>query len=176
MGPKTIVMIDKYRERSHEVPCVQDQQPVQAFRPNRPNEPLRDPIRLRDLNRRTNNARALRLKDDIETARELSIMVANQESDWVGTLGERPRDVPRLLRHPFAVGMRRAAGQIHATTGDFDEEQHGQPLEPDGVDGEEIHGNDALRLRVQELTPRRTLALACWTKLLLAQDLLHRRR
>src|SRR5207302_8663441 len=78
VGPTTIVMIDKYSERSHEVPCVQDQQPVQAFRPNRPNEPLRDPIRLRDLNRRTNNARALRLKDDIETARELSIMVANR--------------------------------------------------------------------------------------------------
>ena len=121
MGPKTIVMIDKYSERSHEVPCVQDQQPVQAFSPNRPNEPLRDPIRLRGLNRRTNNARALRLKDDIETARELSIMVANQESDWVSTLEERPCDVPRLLRHPFAVGIRRAAGQVHATTGDFDE-------------------------------------------------------
>ena len=72
--------------------------------------PLRDPIRLRDLNRCTNNARALR-PDDIETARELSIMVANQESDWVSTLGERPCDVPRLLRHPVAVGMRRAAGQ-----------------------------------------------------------------
>src|SRR5437763_9458336 len=69
-----------------------------------------------DLNRRTNNARALRLKDDIDTARELSIMVTNQVSDWVGTLGERPCDVPRLLRHPFAVGMRRAAGQVHART------------------------------------------------------------
>ena len=75
--------------------------------------------------------RALRLKD-IETARELSITIANQKSDGVGTLRERPRDVPRLLRHPFAVGMGRAAGQVHATTGDFDEEQHVQPLEPDG--------------------------------------------
>jgi len=71
MGPTTIVMIHKYSQRSHEVPCVQDQQPVQAFRSNRPNEPLRGPIRLRDLNQRTNNARALRLKDDIDTAREL---------------------------------------------------------------------------------------------------------
>ena len=132
MGPTTIVMIDKDSERSHEVLCVQDQQPVQAFRPNRANEPLRDPIRLRDLNRRTNDARALRLKDDIETACELSTMVANQESHWIVTLGERPCDVPRLLRHPFAVGMGRAAGQVHAATGDFDEEQHVQPLEPDG--------------------------------------------
>src|ERR1700730_16330582 len=93
-------------------------------------------------------------------------MVANQESDWVSTLGERPRDVPRLLRHPVAVGIRRAAGQVHATAGDFDEEQHVQPLEPDGVDGEEIHCNGALRLRAQELTPRRTLAVTCWTELL----------
>src|SRR5213080_2873012 len=54
--------------------------------------------------------------------------------------------------------------------------QRVQPLEPDGVDGEEIHGNDALSLRVRELTPRRTLALACWTKLLFAPDLLHSRR
>ena len=72
--------------------------------------------------------------------------------------------------------MRRAAGQVHATTGDFDEEQHVQPLEPDGVDGKEIHCNGALRLRAQELTPRRTLALPCWTELLLAQDLLYSRR
>ena len=119
MGPKTVVMIDKHSKRAPEVPCVQDQQPVQAFRPNRANEPLRDPIRLRDLNRRTNNVSALRLKDEIETPRELSIMVANQESDGVGTFGERPCDVPRLLRHSFAVGIRCAAGQMHATTGDF---------------------------------------------------------
>src|SRR5438093_3196830 len=98
-------------------------------------------------------------------------LTVNEESDGVGTLGERPRDVPRLRHHPFAVGMHRAAGQVHATTGDFDEEEHVQPLEPNGVDREEIHGNDALGLCAQELTPRRTLALACWTKLLLAQDL-----
>jgi hypothetical protein len=48
--------------------------------------------------------------------------------------------------------MRCAAGQMHPTTGDFDEEQHTQALQPDGVDRKEIHGHHAVRLRPQELT------------------------
>jgi len=149
----TVVMIDECRDGLHEMPCIDDEQPIQALRPNRPNEPLGDPILLRDLNRCPNDARALHPKDDIETAREFSVMVANQESDGIGTLGERPCDVPRLLRHPVAVGIGRAAGQVHAATGDFDREQHVQPLEPDGIDSEEVDRNDALRLCAQKLTP-----------------------
>ena len=59
--------------------------------------------------------------------------------------------MPRLLRHPFAVGMRRAAGQVHATTGDFDEEQHVQPLEPDG---QRVYGKPAtLQTKVSFAAP-----------------------
>jgi hypothetical protein len=58
-------MLDKHVERAHQVPSVQDQQPVQALRPNRSNKPLRDPIRLRNLNRRPHNARALRLDKNL---------------------------------------------------------------------------------------------------------------
>jgi len=72
--------------------------------------------------------------------------------------------------------MGRAAGQVHAAAADVDEEQHVQPLEPDGVDSEEIRCNDALRLRVQELRPRWAPARTCWTELFLAQDFLDRRR
>ena len=44
-------------------------------------------------------------------------------------------------------------------------EQHVQPFQPDGVDGEEIHRDHALRLRAQKLAPRKTAALACWAEL-----------
>jgi hypothetical protein len=37
--------------------------------------------------------------------------------------------------------------------GNFDEEQHVQPPQPDRVDGEEIDGDEALRLRLEELKP-----------------------
>jgi hypothetical protein len=37
----------------------------------------------------------------------------------------------------------------------FDEEQHGKPPQPDGVDGEEVAGHDLGRLLVQERPPGR---------------------
>jgi hypothetical protein len=49
--------------------------------------------------------------------------------------------------------MSRAPGQMDTPVADLDEEQDVQPLEPDGVDREEIHGDDAPRLRAYELTP-----------------------
>jgi len=169
-------MIDEYSERPREMPCVHDQQAVEALGPNGPNEPLRDPIRLWDLNRCTNDSRALGLKDGVETARELAIVIANEHADRVCPFGERPCEVPRLLCDPFAVGMRRAASDVHAATADFDKEQDIQPLEPNGVDGEEIHSNDAFRLRSQELPPRKPLALAGRTELFVAEDFLDGRR
>src|SRR5262249_28317100 len=71
--------------------------------------------------------------------------------------------------------MGRAPGQMDATAGDLDEEQHVYALEPDGVDREEIHGDDALRLCAQELTPRWPFAPASGTELFLAQDVPDRR-
>jgi hypothetical protein len=57
------------------------------------------------------------------------------------------------LRDPFGVGVRRASGKMDATAGNLDKEQHIQSLKSDGVHREEIHGDNALRLRAQELTP-----------------------
>src|SRR5207248_7330766 len=99
----SVVMIDEPGKRALEMPGVHDQEPIHTLRPSGPDKPFRDSVRLGDLNRRTYDSRALRLKHDVETTRELAIVVANQESD--------------------------------------------------GVDGEEIHRNNALRLRAQELTP-----------------------
>jgi hypothetical protein len=61
-----------------------------------------------------------------------------------------------LLRHPFLIGMRGATGEMHAPTADFDEEQHVQSLEPNRIYRKEIGGDEAFRLRLKELTPRRT--------------------
>src|SRR5215207_11763500 len=68
-----------------------------------------------------------------------------------------------------------APSQMDATAGDLDEEQYIQLLEPDGIDREEIHGDDALRLSPQELAPGWPFALTCWPELFLAQDLPDRR-
>jgi hypothetical protein len=105
------------------------------------------------LNRRPNKSDVVGLEYGIEAARELAIMIADQKTNRFRPFGTRSGHLPRLLRDPFGVGVGRAPGKMDATAGDLDEEQHIQPLEPDGVDREEIHPDDARRLRAQELTP-----------------------
>src|SRR5262245_23904786 len=56
-------MIDEDGQHALEMPRVQNQEPVQTLRPSRPHEAFRDPIRLRRLDRRPNNPRALGLKN-----------------------------------------------------------------------------------------------------------------
>ena len=66
---------------------------------------------------------------------------------------ESPGDLPRLLGHPRVVRMCRAAGQVDAAAAEFNKEQHIQALEPYRVDRKEIHGDDAVGLRTEELSP-----------------------
>jgi len=54
---------------------------------------------------------------------------------------------------------------------EFNEEQHIQSLEPYGIDGEEIHRDNAVGLRTEELSPRRP-APNCWAESLGTEDLL----
>ena len=132
---------------------IHDQQPVEAFGTRGPDKTFGDPIRFGNLNRRTNDSSAFRLKHRIEAVRELPVVIANDKTNGLRALAERPCDLPRLLRDPHCVWMRRAAGQMYAATADLDEEQRVQSLEPDRVHGEEIDRDDALRLGPQKLTP-----------------------
>jgi hypothetical protein len=84
---------------------VDDQQPIQTLGPSGPNEPFRNPIGLRDLNRRANNSDALGLKHRVEAAAKLAIMIANQETNRLRALTEGPRNLPSPLRDPVVVRM-----------------------------------------------------------------------
>ena len=57
-------------------------------------------IRLRHLNRRAEDSDALRLKHRVEPAGEFGIVIANQKTNRLRTLFQRPRDLPGLLRDP----------------------------------------------------------------------------
>src|SRR6478609_7968837 len=71
-------------------------------------------------------------------------MIPNQNTHRFAALTERPRDLARPLRHPLTIWTGRASGEVHAPTGEVNEEQHVQPLEPDRVDREEV---DRMMLR-----------------------------
>jgi len=104
------------------------------------------------------------------------IVIAEQETNWFRALGERPRRLTCVLRDPAVMGMRGAAGEVHAAGRNLDEEQHVQAPEPDRIDGEEVNGDDTPRLHIQELMPRWPLAPTRWTEMFLAKDRRHRGR
>src|SRR6516225_6945444 len=83
-------------------------------RPDGPNKALGDPVRLWDLNRRPYDSGAFGLKHGIEAVRELAVVITNQKTNRLRPVAERPRDLPRLLRHPVGVGMGRTPSQVHA--------------------------------------------------------------
>src|SRR5438093_3021327 len=147
-------MVDEYGKRALEMTRVHDQQPVETLRSDSANEPFGDPIRFRYLSRRAKDSGALGLKHSVKAAREFAIVIAKQKANGLRALSQGPRHLPRLLGDPVPVGMGRAASQVHTAAGDFDEEQHVQPLEPDCVDSEERRGDHALRVRAEEITPR----------------------
>src|SRR6266540_2502061 len=65
-------------------------------------------------------------------------------------LGEVEAEVARLLSYPGTAGIGRAAGEAHTPSRVRDEEQDVVAAQEGALDGEEVAGDDACRLRRQE--------------------------
>lgn len=81
---------------------------------------------------------------------------------WIrnGVLSAELHDeVAGLLRHPAPVRIRGAGDVLDPSCRERDEEQDVDPLQEHGLDGEEITGQHARRLRPQEPSPRRRASL-----------------
>jgi hypothetical protein len=161
-----MVMINEHR--ALEVTRIANEQPIETFGMNGPNEAFRDPVGLRYLNRRAHEAHAGALKHLIKAAREFAIVIANQQSVLVPRGRRASRSPDGLVCDPLLVGIGCAAGKVHAAAGDLDEEQHIQPSTSDRLDREEVDGDQALRLCMKELTPRWTVMPSHWTQMCLA--------
>jgi hypothetical protein len=79
--------------------------------------------------------------------------VAEQEPEVVGSLVEAHQQVPGLLRHPVTGRVPRDSDDVDLAGGELDEEQHVDPLQPHGIDGEEVARQDRVGLGGQELLP-----------------------
>ena len=77
MWPMAVVMVTEDANDLLETPAVEDQEPVQALRADRPHEPFRDTVCLRRSKRRTNDLYPLALEDPVNTLGELLIPIAN---------------------------------------------------------------------------------------------------
>ena len=140
MWPVTIVMVNEDPEDALKMLAVRDQQPVQTLGPNGANEPFRHRVRCWRLWRRSHHLQAGAAKDRVEPTREFLVAISDENPWWVDPLRKGPRELAGLLRHPLRIGMARAARHVDATARQLNEEEHVQPLEPDGLHREEVDG------------------------------------
>src|SRR5688572_29045233 len=110
MGPMAVVMVDEDANDPLEMLAVEDQEPIQTLRTNRPHEPLRHAVCLRGTKRCANDLNPIAVEDPVKTLGKLLIPIANQEADWFRALSHRPRQLAGLLRYPLAVWIGRAPG------------------------------------------------------------------
>jgi hypothetical protein len=81
------------------------------------------------------------------------VAVADEEPEAVLILKVDDK-VACLLCHPAPVGLRGGGNVLDPSRCERDEEQDVDPLEKRGLDGEEVAGKHARRMRSQEHAPR----------------------
>jgi hypothetical protein len=86
---------------------------------------------------------------------------------WIRNRGRWSRfvdvdqQVARLLHHPGAVGVVGAGHVFDPAAADADEDEHVEPAQQDGVNGEEVAGECRRGVLAQERAPVRPSALGC---------------
>jgi hypothetical protein len=80
MWPFGIVVVDVDSEHGRQMPLIQDEKPVQALGPHRPDPPFRVRIRSGRLHRRADHRAGRAAEDLIKGQRELAVSITHEES------------------------------------------------------------------------------------------------
>src|ERR1019366_7792942 len=113
---------------------------------------------LRCSDRCVDHADALSVEGRVEGARELAVVVTDQELQGPVAVAEREHEIPRLLRCPRTIRVLGQASKVHPPGGELDEEQHIDSPQADGVDREEVARDRAASLTADELAPGKPVA------------------
>ena len=125
---------------------VQNEQPVETFRPGGAHEPLRDAVGLRGAKRRANDLNPVTPKHLVKSVVEFLIPIANQEPNGFRAIHQCPGQLACAVNDPRRTGIRCSSGQVHPTAAQLNEEEHVEALQPDRLHREEIDGEQALPL------------------------------
>jgi hypothetical protein len=134
---------------------AEDEQPIETLGAYAANEALGVGVCLWCTDRCVDDPDSFAVEDLLERGRELAVAVVDQESHPFEHSGEA--EVARLLGHPGAGRVGRAARQVDAAAFELDEEQDVKATERDRLDGEEIAREHARGLLAEEVSPVRTL-------------------
>jgi len=109
-------------------------------------------------------------------AAELRVAVVDQKTRQLPAVVEIHQQVARPLHHPSGIRMAAVGDVFDPTRPDRDEEQQLQPPQPEGVDGEQVTGEDHVSLLAQERPPAGDGALGCGRDAGAAEHVAHQPR
>src|SRR6266540_1786231 len=130
-----------------------DEHPVGAFAADGADPALSVRVRAGRPRRGVEHVDALAGEHRIERGGEFVVAVAEQEPQPGRASVEVHQQIPCLLGDPGTGRVGGDPGDVDLARADLDEEQHVDPFKEHGVDGEEVAGQDRVRLRGEELFP-----------------------
>ena len=159
--PLAVVVLDVRAEHVLKVAVVADQQPVQTLGADRAHEPLGDRVRLWCPDR---------CLDDLDPCAAntsskgpLYLLSRSRIKKLHAGVGEVETEVARLLCHPLAGRIPRAAREPDPPAPVGDEEEHVEAAKQDRLNREEVAGAMMpARLSLQELAPARAVPARRW--------------
>ena len=110
-------------------------------------------------------------KTSSKVAVNFGIAVAEQEPGAYLAVLQLPGQVAGLLDDPLGGRVEGAAGEVDAAAAELDEEEDGEPGQPDRVDGEEVGGQDLVGMLANELAPGALAAAGSGREALATEDL-----
>jgi hypothetical protein len=139
VGPVGVVVLEVVVEESLEVSVVPDQGAVAELAADRTDPSFCVCVRDGRIGRGADDGGAVASEDVIERGDELAGAVADHEPDRSLVAHH---EIAGGLSRPRAGWVRRHAGKVHAATVEFNEEQHVVATQHDGIDTEEVAGEN----------------------------------
>jgi hypothetical protein len=150
--PVFVVVLAVDAEHVLEVAAAEYEDSVETISAECANAAFGVSVRVRCLDGRADHSDAFSPEHFVECVAELRVAVVDEKAERL--LVVEPHDqVARLLGDPAAVRIRRAGDVLDPSRCERDKEQDVDPLQERGLDGEEVAGEHARRLRSQERPP-----------------------
>jgi hypothetical protein len=176
VGPGGVVVVLVLGQDHAQVRLVKNQGPVEELPAQGADEALADGVHPGRLHGGADDGGAGGLEDGVEGAGEVRSAVADEEPEVPEPVAEVEGQVADLLDRPVTGGVGGDAADVHAAGAVLDEHQDVQPVQGDGIDVEEVDGEDPGGLRVQELPPGRAVPARRGVDACGADDLVDRGR
>src|ERR1017187_10333134 len=140
MRTPPIVVLHVLPKDSLKMTMAEDEDPVEAFSPNRPDPTFRVGIGPRGSDWRLDDSDPFRSEDLVESRRELCVAIPDQELDRSTSVREITDQVAGDLGEECTGRMVSDTEDVYFSSRKFDDEQHVELLERHGIHGEEVRG------------------------------------